>query len=291
MDTLVKNLLENQTERDKIIKPNCQTRSGRSFLAFYLQTKFKQIINHDKKSDKQIIVQYKDDFLDNFTTRLINRPNDKILISLSGESASGKSTICDTIQSSIKEFSLPVTVLSAYNYFNDISDLIKIHGNFDALRDAGYDVDSPDNFYLSQLREDVLNLQKGRNILAPRYLVNGTGISEPKSLPVKTNKIIVVEGMSSIYSEVSDIFDLKVYIELDDNVRKERFLNRAKLRNQDMENALKHWKYIQNAGKKYVSCHKEECDIVINGECDLKYFSDMIKYIYLITNNFAQESI
>ena len=68
MDTLVKNLLENQT-KDKIQKPNCQTRSGRSLLAFYLQTKFKQIINHDKKSDKQVLIDYKKDFLENFTNR------------------------------------------------------------------------------------------------------------------------------------------------------------------------------------------------------------------------------
>ena len=93
MNALVKDLLENQT-KDKIQKPNCQTRTGRSLLAFYLQTKFKQIINHDKKSDKQLIVDYKKDFLDSFTDRLINRPEDRILIALSGESASGKSTIC-----------------------------------------------------------------------------------------------------------------------------------------------------------------------------------------------------
>ena len=73
MNALVKNLLENQT-KDKIQKPNCQTRSGRSLLAFYLQTKFKQIINHDKKSEKQLIISYKKDFLDNFTDRLINYP-------------------------------------------------------------------------------------------------------------------------------------------------------------------------------------------------------------------------
>ena len=46
MDTLVQNHLNNQL-KDKIQKPNCQTRAGRSLLAFYLQTKFKQIINYD----------------------------------------------------------------------------------------------------------------------------------------------------------------------------------------------------------------------------------------------------
>ena len=120
MDTLVKNLLETQT-KEKIQKPNCQTRSGRSLLAFYLQTKFKQIINHDKKSEKQLILDYKKDFLDNFTNRLINRPDDKILIALTGESASGKSTICKQITKCVSELNLPVTILTADNYFNDIS--------------------------------------------------------------------------------------------------------------------------------------------------------------------------
>ena len=289
MDTLVKNFIENKSNRDKIQKPDYNTRSGRSFLAFYLHSKFKQIINHDKKSDKQLILDYKEDFLDRFTARLIERHEHKILISLSGESASGKSTICSTIERLIKEYNLPITILSADNYFNDISDLIKKYGNFDALRDAGYDVDSSENFNLKQLREDVLELQKGVDILAPKYLVNGTGISKPKSLPVKSNKIIIVEGMSTIYDEVSDIFDISIYINLDDTIRKQRFLNRAKSRNQDESNALKHWEYVLNAGKKYVASRKNKSDLIINGECDLNYFSEMIKYIYLITNDFDNE--
>lgn len=287
MDTLVKNLLENQT-KEKIQKPNCQTRAGRSLLAFYLQTKFKQIINHDKKSDKQVIVNYKKDFIENFTNRLINRPDDKILIALSGESASGKSTVCKQITRCIEELNLPVTILTADNYFNDISELIKIHGNFDLLRDSGYDVDSPNNFYLDLLREDILKLQKGFDIFTPEYLVNGTGISKPNSIPVKTNKIIIVEGMCSIYDKVKDIFDIKIYIDLDEQERKRRFLNRAISRNQDNENALKHWNYILEAGKKYLQPHKKDCEIIINGECDLEYFAHMVEYINLITNNFSE---
>ena len=287
MDTLVKNLLETQT-KEKIQKPNCQTRTGRSLLAFYLQTKFKQIINHDKKSDKQLIINYKKDFLETFTERLINRPNDKILIALSGESASGKSTICKQITRCIEELKLPVTILTADNYFNDISELIKKHGNFDLLRDAGYDVDSPNNFYLDLLREDILKLQKGENILTPEYLVNGTGISKPNSIPVNSNKIIIVEGMCSIYEKVQDIFDIKIYIDLDESERKRRFMNRAISRNQDAENAQKHWDYIQEAGKKYIQPNKEKCEIIINGECDLNYFGHMVEYINLITNNFSE---
>ena len=288
MDSLVKNLLENQL-KEKIQKPNCSTRSGRSFLAFYLQTKFKQILNYDKKSPKQIITSYKDNFLEDFTNRLINRPQDRILIALSGESASGKSTICKQISRCIEELNLPITILTADNYFRDISALIEKYGNFDLLRDAGYDVDSPDNFDLELLRSDILSLQKGKDIHSPEYLVNGTGKSKPNSIFVKSQKIIIVEGMCSIYDKIEDVFDIKVYIDLDEDERKRRFMNRAKSRNQDENNALKHWEYIQTAGKKYVASNKGKCDIIINGECDLEYFTHMVEYINLITNNFYDE--
>ena len=226
--------------------------------------------------------------MDNFLDRLINKPRRKILISITGESASGKSTICKQITKCIEELNLPITILTADNYFNDISELIKQHGSFDLLRDAGYDVDSPNNFYLDLLREDILKLQKGQDILAPEYLVNGTGISKPKSIPVKSRKIIIVEGMCSIYDKVQDIFDIKIYIDLNEEERKRRFLNRAISRNQDHENALKHWDYIQKAGKKYIQPAKEKCEIIINGECDLNYFAHMVEYINLITNNFHE---
>ncbi len=287
MDALVKNLLEMQT-KEKIQKPNCQTRAGRALLAFYLQTKFKQIINHDKKSDKQLILNIKPDFLDNFTNRLINRPQDRILIALNGQSASGKSTICKQIQKCINELNLPVTILTADNYFKDISLLIKKFGSFDLLRDSGYDIDSPDNFDLDLLKNDILSLQKGQNILSPEYLVNGTGISKPNSIQYLSKKIIIVEGVCSLYRDLADIFDIKIYIDLDEDERKKRFLNRAQSRNQDQNNALKHWDYICEAGKKYVMPKKDLCDIIINGECDLKYFTHMVEYINLVTNNFYE---
>lgn len=288
MDTLVKNLIEHH-KSEKMQKPNCKTRDGRSFLAFYLKTKFKQIINYDKKSPRQLITEYRDDFLDDFTQRLIERPQDRILISLTGESASGKSTICNQVKKSIERLDLPVSVINADNYFNDISYLINKYGDFDKLRDSGFDVDSPDNFNLLQMREDLLNLQSGKDVYIPEYLVNGTGISKPNSIYTKANKVILVEGMCSIYEGIRDLFDIKIYIELNEIERKRRFFERAAIRNQDEENASKHWEYILNAGKKYVASNKDKCDVVINGECNFDYFSKMVEYIYLITNDFCEE--
>ncbi len=283
-------LLENiETNSDKIQKPNFETRMGREFLAFYLKTKFKQIINWDKKSGQNLFLHIKDDFIERFLNRLIMNPKDKILVGITGESASGKSTICQEIIKTTHRLNLPVTILSADNYFNDISTLIKKYGDFDKLRDSGYDVDAPENFQLDLMAKNLEELKSGCDILAPKYLVNGTGVSVPSGLPVKSNKIIVVEGMATMLEPVKDIFDIKIYVEIDNKIRKKRFIGRAKDRNQDKENAQRHWEYVIKAGERYIQPARSECDIIASGECDLEYFSELLEYINLATNSFEEE--
>ncbi|MBP3846152.1 AAA family ATPase [bacterium] len=276
-----------ELEKEKIFKPDFSSKSGRELLAFYLQTKFKQIFLYDKKQQYPIINAISTDFISRFTKRIINNPTKRLLIGVTGESASGKSTICSEIQNVIGQFNMPVTVLSTDNYFNDISDLIKKYGSFDNVRDSGYDVDAPSSFQLDILREDLESLSVGIDIKAPMYLPNGTGVSVPNAFEVKSQKIIVVEGIATMYEEVKDIFDIKIYVETDNELRRSRFISRAvEERNQDEENALKHWNYISNAGEKYVKPFRKEADLVLNGNSDLKYFAQILEYIYNITNNF-----
>ena len=275
---------------DKIFKPDFSQKTGRELLAFYLQTKFKQILAFDKKADVPVFIELKNDFISRFTKRLINNPSKRILIGITGESASGKSTMCREITNIIRNLSLPVSIVTTDNYFKDISELIKKYGSFDALRDNGYDIDSPSSFQLDVLRADLEALAYGKDVKIPEYLPNGTGISIPNSTEIVSNKIIVVEGMATMYDNIRDIFDVKIYIEADNDIRKERFMKRAcQERNQDYENALKHWDYILDAGRKYVVPARSMVDMVLDGNCQLPYFSHILEYIHTITNNFEVE--
>ena len=272
---------------DKIFKPDFNQKSGRELLAFYLQSKFKQVLAYDNKADEPIFIDVRYDFIQKFSRRLIQHPEKRIMIGITGESASGKSTICREIQNVINKFQMPVTILTTDNYFNDISELIKKYGTFDNLRDSGYDVDSPNNFQLSVLKDDLEKISHGEDIYSPEYLLNGTGVSVPKAKLIPSNKIVVVEGMASMYGENKEIYDIKVYIETDLDIRRDRFLKRAYTeRNQDLENAKKHWEYILGAGEKYVKPYRAEADIILNGDSNLTYFSQILEYIHTITNNF-----
>ncbi len=276
-----------EKENDKICKPDLSSRSGRELLAFYLQAKFKQIFLYDKKQQTPIINAIHPNFVNRFSRSIINNPSKRMLIGVTGESASGKSTICREIKNVIGRFSMPVTVLSTDNYFNDISDLIKKYGSFDNLTDNGYDVDAPTSFQLDTLRQDLEDLANGNDIKAPMYLPNGTGISVPKALDVSSQKIIVVEGIATMYDKVKDVFDIKIYVETENELRKNRFVSRAvEERNQSEENALKHWNYIAQAGEKYVKPFRKEADLVLNGNSDLNYFAKVLEHIHNLTNNF-----
>ena len=54
------------------------------------------------------------------------------------------------------------------------------------------------------------------------------------------------------------------------------------------ENAKKQLSYVREASKKYILPKKEEySDITINGACSLDYFTQIMTYIYKITNRFS----
>ncbi len=272
---------------DKIYKPDFNLKTGRELLAFYLQSKFKQLLAYDKRQEKPIFKVVNPCFISRFTKRLINNPSKRLLVGITGESASGKSTICKEIKNVIGQWEMPVTILSTDNYFNDISHLIKKYGSFDNLTDNGYDIDAPESFQLELLKENLESLSRGESIFAPLYIPNGTGISVPHAQEIRSDKIVVVEGIATMYGDVKDIFDVRIYIETENDIRQERFIRRAKAeRNQNEENAFKQWNYILHAGEKYVLPCREYADFVLDGNSDLKYFDKILEYIYTITNNF-----
>ena len=279
-------LLEKEVK--KIIKPDFSKKEGRELFALYMHSKLNQILEYDRQNETPIFKKIHPDFIRKFTSRLINNPEKHFLIGISGESASGKTTICNTIKKAIERLNLPVEILSADNYFKDISELIKEYGSFDKLLESGYDVDSPDNFQMDLLFHDLDMLSKGIDVKIPEYLVNGTGIVVPEAIEKKSQKIIVVEGMASMYGKVADLLDIKLYVDIDPEIQEKWFIYRAQTsRNQNEENARKQLAYVREASKKYILPKKDFSDIIINGASSLDYFTEIIDYIYTITNNFS----
>ena len=137
------------------------------------------------------------------------------------------------------------------------------------------------------MHDDLENLSLGNDIKSPKYLPNGTGVSVPNAIDVKAEKIMIIEGTATLFEGIKDIFDVKIYIEADDDIRKKRFIQRAATeRNQDQENALKHWQYLIGASEKYIIPTRKDADIILNGDADLDYLAQILEYLHYITNSF-----
>ncbi len=254
------------------------------FSLLYILSNFSKLVESDKKQKTPFIEKINPGFITKLNNYIINKPNKPFLIAISGDSASGKTTICNSVKKIAEEQNIPVEIFSADNYFKDISGLIKEHGSFNKLLESGYDVDSPDNFDLEQLYTDLSDLSDGKDVKIPQYLINGTGVVVPKAIPINAQKIIIVEGMATMHGKAADLFDLKLFIDIKPEVQEKRYIQRAKAsRNQSEENAKNQLAYVREASKKYIQPKKEDSDIILNGGCSLDYINKFIKNIYKIT--------
>ena len=245
-----------------------------------LSTILNTLIENDKKSKKPIIKSVHPNFISQFAKKINENPDKNILIGICGESASGKTTICNTIRNTADKENLSIEILSADNYFKDISALISKYGSFDELLKTGYDVDAPTNFDMEQLHDDLVELSNGNDVRIPQYLVNGTGISVPNAIPKQAKKLIVVEGLATMYSPIREILDAQIYVDIDPEIQEKRYVKRAKAeRNQTEEEALHQLQYVREAAEKYILPKKDDADITIDGSAPKGCFTMMLKNI------------
>lgn len=242
-----------------------------------LITILKGIVEEDQKSEKPIIKKINESFIDDFAQRVTQNPEKNILIGLSGESASGKSEICNAIQGFAEKMGIKIETISADNYFKDISALIAKYGSFDGVIESGYDVDSPDNFDLVQLHKDLKTLANGEDVKIPKYLINGTGISIPNAVPKKAQKIILIEGLATLYDPIRSLLDLEIFVDIDPKIQEQRYITRAlSSRNQTKEFALAQLEYVREAAKKYLHPKKAASNIIIDGSTQIKRYAKII---------------
>lgn len=230
------------------------------------------LIMREVMSRQSIIQSLKPNFFERLNTMVaLQRP---VLVAISGESASGKTTFVKVIKEQAarvqeRRENLILSTIKGDNYFNDISEGIKQYGSFDALLASGYNPDAPSSFYLDLMRRDLGTLMMRDSVLIPRYQINGTGVSIPNAVEIQPAEVVMVEGMCSLYDDIHDIFDLKIYVDIDATVQKERYLVRCKERNQSVEDAKKQLEIVTNSAKQFIQPTKKYADVVINGNANL----------------------
>ena len=183
-----------------------------------------------------------------------------LIIGISGGTGSGKTTLAKKIQSSL----VPNVVLIEQDcYYKDLSHLT-------AEERAKTNFDHPNSIDFDCFCQDILTLKQGYSIQKPIYSFSShtrtTGATE-----VASADIIIVEGIL-IFSEerMRDLFDLKIYVQTDDDVRILRRIQRdIHERGRDFESVYQQYlSTVKPMHNQFVEPAKQYVDVIIPGAAD-----------------------
>lgn len=140
-----------------------------------------------------------------------------ITIGVYGGTGSGKTTIVSQI---VSEFpTSEIQVISQDSYYKDTSNL-----NFDER--CALNFDHPDAIDFPLLYQHVNSLKNGDNIEQPVYSFE-THNRTKETVTVVPKKILIIEGILILnYPKLRSLFDLKIFIDADSDMRMERRVSR-----------------------------------------------------------------
>ncbi len=190
----------------------------------------------------------------------LTRRQPVVLVALCGETAAGKTTLLNALKQDVSDLSL----VSADNYFCDIADKIREYGSFTKLVESGYQTESSENFQMDLLRSDLTNLKAGHTIYTPYYEMCD-GSSTANKIQCIPSKVVIVESICTLYPEVRDLFDLKIYLSIDRQIQWERYVNRAVERNLKPSEMKEQFEIVTRAAEKYIIPNQVYADMIVEG--------------------------
>lgn len=180
---------------------------------------------------------------------------DVIVIGIAGGTGSGKSTMISKIK---EEFCDEITIISHDFYYKAHNDM-----TFDDRKFLNYD--HPNAFDTDLMIEHIKRLKNWESIERPVYdFTIHNRIDE--TVTVKPAKVIVVEGILIFENqELLELFDIKVFIDTDADVRIiRRILRDVKERGRTLDSVVSQYlTTVKLMHEQFVEPSKKNADIIV----------------------------
>ncbi len=180
---------------------------------------------------------------------------DVIVIGIAGGTGSGKSTLINKIK---EEFSDSITILSHDFYYKEHSDI-----PFEERKKLNYD--HPQAFDTDLMIEHIKELTNWKCIERPVYDFTIHNRID-QTVIVKPSKVIVVEGILIFENrQLTDMFDIKVFIDTDADVRIiRRIVRDVSERGRTLESIVNQYlTTVKPMHEQFVEPSKKYADIII----------------------------
>ncbi|MGB4305403.1 MAG: uridine kinase [Coprothermobacter proteolyticus] len=179
-----------------------------------------------------------------------------LLLGIAGGTGSGKTTVAKTLHDIVPKDQ--VTMLSMDSYYRDFPNL-----SLEERRKLNYD--HPNAFDFDLLYKHLQMLIQGESIKVPEYsfeLYGRTGNYEI----VVPRPVIIVEGILLFYDErIRNLFDIKIYVDTDADVRILRRLKRdVEKRGRTLDSVIKQYlETVRPMHIQFVEPTKRFADIIV----------------------------
>lgn len=121
---------------------------------------------------------------------------------------------------------------------------------------------NPDANYITKMNEDVFNLKIGNHIYQVDYDHHSGKFTEKQRVNPSDN--LIVCGLHSLYNDKDSIYNLKIFMDTDDNLKRKWKINRdVKERGYSVEKVLESIRRRENDFKKFIYPQKNNSDLVI----------------------------
>ena len=194
---------------------------------------------------------------------------DTLIIGIAGGTGSGKTTITRKI---MERFPDRVSVVYHDNYY-------KAHPEMTYEERAALNYDHPDAFETALMVEDIKKLKAGKRIESPVYDYTVHNRFPDRTAPVTPNPVIIVEGILLFCEkELRDLFDIRIFVDTDADVRILRRLQRdVRTRGRSMESVITQYlTTVKPMHEQFVEPSKRYADIIIPEGGENKVALDMI---------------
>lgn len=191
------------------------------------------------------------------------------IIAIAGGTGSGKTHIAKELQKVDPE---KVSIVSHDRYYKDRSNI-----PLEDRKQLNYD--EPDSLDNDLFTKHLTYLKGGKSIEMPQYdFSTHTRIGE--TTHVSPTPVIIIEGILILVDpEVRKLFDLTIFIDVDDDIRLARRLTRdVGQRERTFQESLNQYLIsAQPMHDKYVQPGKDYADIIINNNRDYQELEDALE--------------
>ncbi len=256
------------------------------FMVFRIVDGIKEILEDDRKQKQPLFLSVNETLLIKIIRKFLEDRNRQCLIGITGESASGKTTLVNYVLKALRKklYNETYTSLCCDDYYKDTSNELKAAGSYEKLYETGFSFDKPSAINLELMRAHLISLKNGCGVNAPEYDFV-TCESIPNRAYKNPTRAVLAEGLYVLGDELCDLFDVKVYVFTPFEKIKERWFTRAILRGKTGPAAEHQFNDVNSTAQVYIRPTMQKSDIIINGLSSAEYIEEITTRIINLVND------